>query len=152
MADQKKSENLQNQTLETLSSHIKRIEDYSEELSKKGIIISTEINVEPYKEDKGVTKTPVVWPLIDYGMFYIVDVPENSDLAKHSHDESIFRILLSGSLTINGITIDKPGTWYVVPAYTEYEISTKTGYSVLSGYTSICRTGKEQALQNKEDK
>jgi hypothetical protein len=37
----------------------------------------------------------------------------------------------------------------VVPALTEYEIKTDTGYVVISGYTSICRTGREQALKKK---
>ena len=145
----KKSSNLQTDTLETLSSHMARIEQFAPLLAKKKLIISTELKVEPFQEDRGVKKTPIVWPLMDYKMFYTVEVPADTAISKHSHDEAVFRMLISGSLTLNGKKIDKPGTWYVVPALTEYEIKTDTGYIVISGYTSVCRTGREQALRKK---
>jgi len=135
--------------LETLSTHIKRIEKYQPLLAKKKIIISTELDVTPFDEDGGVKKTPVVWSLIDYKMFYIVEVPSGATIAKHSHDEAIFRILISGSLILNGITIDKPGTWYVVPAFTEYEIVSKEGYTVFSGYGMACQTRVDDAIGRK---
>lgn len=142
--------NLQTDTLETLSSHVARIEEFAPILEKKQLIISTELNVEPYEEDRGIKKTPIVWPLMEYKMFYTVEVPANTNIATHSHDEAVFRILVSGSLEINGTVVDKPGTWYVVPAFTEYEIKTQTGYTVLSGYVKHCRTGREQALLKKD--
>lgn len=149
MAKKASRRNLQTDLLESLASYTGRVERFAAELAKKKLIISTELTVDPFKEDRGITKTPLVWPLWDYKMFYVVDVPANVDIPKHSHDEAVFRILLSGSLTINGRAIDKPGTWYVVPSFTEYAISTKTGYSVLSAYTSNCRTGRQQALRDK---
>ncbi len=145
----KKPTNLQTDILETLSSHVARIEELAPLLAKQKLIISTDLEVEPFEEDRGVKKTPIVWPLMDYKMFYTVEVPANTTIAKHSHEEAVFRILISGSLILNGKTIDKPGTWYVVPALTEYEIKTDTGYVVISGYTSMCRTGSEQALKKK---
>jgi hypothetical protein len=145
----KQKQVVQSDVLESLASYIKRVEKYAPELAKKKLIVSTDFDVEPFKEDRGIRKTPVVWPLWDYKMFYVVDVPPGVTVPKHSHNESVFRILISGSLTINGVKIEKPGTWYVVPAFTEYKIKTETGYSVLSDYTSVCRTGKQQALREK---
>lgn len=145
MATEKKSGKLQTDVLETLSSHIARIEQFAGSLAKKKLIISTELKVEPFEEDRGIKKTPIVWPMMDYKMFYTVEVPPNTTVATHSHDEAVFRVLVSGSLILNGKKIDQPGTWYVVPALTEYEIKTETGYVVISGYTSVCRTGREQA-------
>ena len=145
----KKKSNVQTDLLESLASYTKRVEEFAPLLAKKKLIVSTDFQVEPFKEDRGIRKTPLVWPLWDYKMFYTVDVPAGVTVPKHSHDESVFRILLSGSLTINGVKIEKPGTWYVVPAFTEYEIKTDTGYSVLSAYTSNCRTGRQQALREK---
>lgn len=141
----KKKSTLQTDLLETLSSHLARIEEFAPRFAKKKLIVSTDFKVQPFKEDGGITKTPIPWPLLDYKMFYIVEVPARRKVAKHSHDESVFRILISGSLTVNGRRIDKPGTWYVVPALTDYEIKTDSGYMVLSGYTSNCRTNRQQA-------
>lgn len=145
----KKTSNLQTDLLENLSSHISRIEEFAPKLTKKKLIISTDIEVEPYEEDRGVKKTPIVWPLFDYKMFYTVEVPPNTTIAKHSHDEAVFRMLISGSLVLNGKKIDKPGTWYVVPSLTEYEIKSEAGYVVISAYVSNCRTGRQQALKDK---
>ena len=145
----KKKSLVQTDTLESLSAHIARIEQFAPLLAKKKIIVSTDFEVEPFVEDHGIRKTPIVWSMLDYKMFYVVDVPAKANIAKHSHDEAVFRILISGSLKINGRLIDKPGTWYVVPSLTEYEIQTDTGYVVISGYVSICRTGKEQAKRKK---
>lgn len=141
----KSRKNLQTTLLESLSNHIRRTEEFEEQFKGKEIIISTDYEVAPYLENSGVVKTPIVWQMIDYHMFYIVDVPPNTTLPKHSHSESIFRVLISGSLTINGKTIDKPGTWYVVPAYTEYTITTQEGYMILSGYKSHCNTSRQEA-------
>lgn len=149
MATKKTNSKLQTDVLETLASHIARIEQFAPLLAKKKLIISTDLQVEPFEEDRGIQKTPIVWPMMDYKMFYTVEVPPDTTVSKHSHDEAVFRILISGRLVLNGKKIDKPGTWYVVPAFTEYEIQTDTGYVVLSGYTHICRTGRQQALKNK---
>ena len=145
----KKKSTLQTDLLETLSSHIARIEAFAPRFAKKNLIISTEFEVEPFKEGKGITKTPIPWPLLDYKMFYIVQVPAGAGITKHSHDEAVFRVLVSGSLELNGHLIDKPGTWYVVPALTDYEIKTKTGYTVFSGYVFVCRTRRQQASAKK---
>lgn len=145
----KEPANLQTDVLELLSSHLARIEKFAPLLAKKELILSTDLEIDAFEEDRGIKKTPIVWPLLDYKMFYIVDVPANATIARHSHEEAVFRVLLSGSLVLNGKKIDRPGTWYVVPALTEYEIKTDTGYSALSAYTSICMTGREQALKSK---
>lgn len=149
MPTKKKPTNLQTDILETLSSHVSRIESFAPELAKKKLVISTDLEVQPYEEDRDIKKTPIVWPMMDYKLFYVVEVPPGTTVPKHSHEEAVFRVLVSGSLVLNGKKIDKPGTWYVVPALTEYEIKTETGYVVLSGYTYQCRTGREQALKNK---
>lgn len=145
----KKKSNLQTDLLESLASYTTRVEKFAPKLAKKKLIVSTDFDVEPFKEDRGVRKTPLIWPLWDYKMGYVVEVPAGVSIPKHSHDEAVFRILISGSLIINGVKINKPGTWYVVPAFTEYKITTEKGYSVLSAYTTNCRTGRQQARRGK---
>jgi len=145
-----KRTNLQTDLLENLSDFTKRIEKLAPEFAKKKLIISTELATRALKEDRGVRKTPVTWPLWDYKMFYIVDVPAKTTVPKHSHDEAVFRILISGSLTVNRVHIDEPGTWWVVPEFTEYEITTETGYKLLSSYVSHCTTGRQQALRDRK--
>jgi hypothetical protein len=139
----------QTTVLETLSSFVERVEGVLPRLDEKKIFLSTDLKIQAFKEDHGIRKMPVAWPLWDYKMFYIVDVPAGESVPKHSHDEAVFRVLLAGSLTVNGIKIEEPGTWWVVPSYCEYEINTDTGYKVLSAYTSICQTGRQQALRDK---
>jgi hypothetical protein len=134
--------------LETLSDHIRRVEKMAPQLSKKGLIVSTDLKVRAFRENRGIRKTPIAWPMWDYKMFYIVDVPADTTVPRHSHGEAIFRILISGSLTVNNVLIDEPGTWYVVPAYTEYEITTTTGYKALSGYGVACETSRQQARRS----
>src|SRR5579871_126598 len=126
----KKKSNPKGDILETLANHTMRIEKFAQMLAGKKLIVSTDFDVKPFKEARGIRKTPLIWPLWDYKMFYVVDVPPGVTIPKHSHKEAVFRILISGSLTINGVEIDKPGTWYVVPAFTDYQITTETGYSV----------------------
>lgn len=145
-----KKSNLQTALLENLSEYVARIEKQAPAFAKKTLIVSSDCSVRPLKEANRVQKTPVTWPLWDYKMFYVVDVPPKATVPKHSHDEAIFRILISGSLTVNGVFIDTPGTWWVVPAFTEYEIKTDTGYKLLSGYVSHCTTGTQQALRDRQ--
>ena len=144
-----KKSRVQTDLLETLSSHIARIEQFAPAFAKSKLIVSTDFAVEPLEEDNKIRKTPIAWPLIDYKMFYIVEVPAGVTIAKHSHEEAVFRVLISGSLRINERLIDIPGTWYVVPSLVEYEIKTETGYSVLSGYIHNCFTRRQQAARKK---
>lgn len=128
--------------LEMLSTFAKRIEEYAEAVQHKDLIVSSDLNVSKLHEDHGITKTPVVWPLYDYRMFYIVEVPPGTEIAKHVHPEAVFRVLISGSLTLNGRKITVPGTWFVVNKKVPYQVSTETGYTALVGYTSVCTSAR----------
>ena len=136
--------------LETLASYTKRVEKFLPELEKRKIIFSTDVKVTPFREDYGVKKTPLVWPLWDYKMFYLVEVPAGTQIPKHAHDEAVFRLVVEGSLTVNGKEV-RAGTWFVVNKYVPYEIATETGYKALGGYTSICQTNRQFARPGKRD-
>ncbi len=127
---------------ETLSVFAERIERLSHQFKGKDIIFSDEIDKEFLLdgENRDIEKEPVLWPLYDRNMFYIVRTRPRAKTPRHSHDESVFRILLSGSLKINGRNVDKPGTWFVVREGVMYEIETEEGYVTLAGYGEACGT------------
>lgn len=126
--------------LETFATFVARLEKYVPEVDKYEILISRDIEVLPLKEGNGITKTPVIWPLIDYKMFYITSVPPKTKVAMHSHIENVFRLVISGSLKINDKLVNA-GEWFVVRRNVPYEIYTDSGYQVLSGYGMACQTG-----------
>jgi hypothetical protein len=127
---------------ETLSVFADRIERLAHQFKGKEIIFSDEIEKEFLLdgENRDIEKEPILWPLYDRNMFYIVRTSPNTKTPRHSHDESVFRILLSGSLRINGRTVDKPGTWFVVREGVKYQIESETGYVTLAGYGQACGT------------
>jgi hypothetical protein len=125
---------------ETLSVFAERIERLSQQFKGKEIIFSDEIEKEFLldADNEDTEKEPVLWPLYDRNMFYIVRTRPQSKIPSHSHEEAVFRILLSGSLRINGRTVDKPGIWFVVRENVKYEIETEQGYVTLAGYSEAC--------------
>lgn len=131
---------------ETLSTFAARIEN-ADLPFENGILLGRNVTMPILLDgvDNKVVKTPIAWPLWDYKLFYIVDVPADAEIALHKHDESIFRVLISGDLTINGIAINI-GEWFVVKAETMYSIKTSGGYKSISAYTSNCRTNRMTAL------
>jgi hypothetical protein len=128
----------QDSTLERLSDYVRRIEEYEDELDRE-IILSTDVDPEPLTDSLDIAKTPVVWPLMDAKMFYYTDVPPETEVPPHSHPEDIFRIVIDGSLTVNGHEIEE-GMWFVVRSDTEYHVETEEGYDALASYTSVCQT------------
>ena len=126
-------------TLEMLSDHIRRIERFSENVADLKVIVSSDFTKPLLKEDLGIQKVPISWPLYKYNMFFVVSVPARTVVPSHVHDEDVFRYVLEGTLKLNGRKI-KAGEWFVVRAGTTYRIFTDTGYKAISGYTSICRT------------
>jgi hypothetical protein len=124
---------------ETLSKYIARLEEVEPQLKEqKGIVFSDEVKIEDVDEgNPGIRKTPIAWPLYRHNMYYMVEVKPGTDVPRHSHEEDVFRLVTKGSLKINGINVEA-GTWFVVRAHTEYEISTHEGYTCFSGYLFIC--------------
>jgi len=112
-------------------------------MENKDIVVSRDLDpdTEILEEDWGITKKPVVWPLQDYKMFYMVNVPPGTEVPAHSHDEDVFRLIVGGQLTINDVPV-KAGEWVVVKRGVKYVVKTDTGYTAMSGYTSMCRTGR----------
>lgn len=132
---------------ETLATFLSRIEE-TDTLFENGIMLGRNVSIPQLFDgvENKVKKTPIAWPLVSYGLFYIVDVPEETLIAPHHHEEEdIFRILISGDLEINGIKIQQ-GEWFVVQKGTTYSIKTDSGYKALSAYTSICRTNRMTAM------
>src|SRR5258707_178659 len=76
--------------------------------------------------------------MFELRVFCFVRTRSNLRIPMHSHDESVFRVLLSGSLRINGRTVDTPGTWFVVRQGVKYAIETDEGYATLTGYGTSC--------------
>ena len=122
---------------ETLSSHIERIERFQKQFKDKDIILSTDFEPE-IMLDNGIPKTPIVWPLYQYNMFYLTTVTPKTTVDKHSHNEDIFRFVTKGSLILNKtIKIDEQ-SWFIVRKNVPYEVYTETGYSVIAGYGVSC--------------
>ncbi|QEN87714.1 cupin domain-containing protein [Labrys sp. KNU-23] len=75
---------------------------------------------------------------IGYANFLVLtEVPAGAVTKAHAHDEPMFRYVLSGSLELNNRSYEA-GDWVYVPKNVPYEITTKTGYSTLSGYGQAC--------------
>jgi len=136
---------MEREIVETLSTYIKRLEE-AELNFQEGLLLARNVRIPVLVDgiENNVIKTPVGWPLLDYKMFYIVDVPAGVEIAPHKHEEDIFRVLLSGDLVINGHSINV-GEWFVVKAGTTYSIETEGGYKAISAYTSICQTHRATA-------
>lgn len=127
---------------DTLSEYIKRIEEAEERAEedadlKGGIITSRDLKI-PALTRGPVKRRQIAWRLYQHPMFYIVKVDPDTRVEKHSHDEDIFRLMIEGSLTVNGMEL-KEGEWFVVTAGTPYEIETKCGYTVMAAYRMACK-------------
>ena len=133
---------------ETFATYLARIEKVLPQM-KKPIVLSTEVKI-PTLRDGDIKKVPIAWPLYRHTMFYIVTVPANKHVPRHSHDEDVFRLILKGSLVVNRSIEIKEGMWFVVRANTPYEIETKTGYTAFNGYWFICVTNREGGAHSVE--
>jgi hypothetical protein len=125
---------------ETLSTYIARIEKVQGQM-KKPIVLSTDVKIPILKDgdDKPIEKVTIAWPLYGINMFYIVTVPAEKHVPRHSHEEDIFRYIVKGSLVLNGSIQIKEGMWFVVKANTPYRIDTESGYTSFVGYQKVCK-------------
>jgi hypothetical protein len=124
------------ETLETFSTYLARIEKVLPEMETP-IVLSTQVDI-PTIRDREIEKVPIAWPLYKHNMFYIIKVPANTHVARHSHDEDVFRFIIKGSLVLNDSISINEGMWFVIRANTPYEIDTKTGYTAFGGYREHC--------------
>lgn len=124
---------------ETFSTYLARIEKVLDQMDKS-IVLSTDVNIPRLwdGEDKKIEKIPIAWPLYQHQMFYLVTVPANNTIPKHKHGESIFRLVVKGSLVINDNIKVTEGMWFVIKADTLYKIDTETGYTTFAGYGPRC--------------
>ena len=127
---------------ETLSAFVNRLERFQNQYEGVDIIFSDEIEKELLMdgENNAIEKEPILWPLMDKNMFYVVRAEPGCHTKTHSHNEDIFRLLVSGSLHINGREVNVPGTWFVVRAGTTYKIESDGGYTTMAGYGMACQT------------
>lgn len=73
----------------------------------------------------------------DFCMLVVTEVAPNTTVKKHSHKEGIVRYVIKGSFILNGVRY-KAGEWVLVPEGIPYEITTKSGYTVIAGYRTWC--------------
>ena len=146
MAEKRREENL----IEMLSQHIRRIERFDDATADQDIILSKEHRTSVLKEDMGIRKMPITWPLYRYNMFYIVTVPPETTVPTHEHSEDVFRLVIDGSLILNSKHTVEKGEWFVVKSGVKYKVKTTTGYTALSAYTSICQTRRGSAFTTRK--
>lgn len=129
------------EVFETFATYLTRLEKLEAQFQDKPIVVSSDLIVPKLfdGDDDSIVKTRVAWPLHRHNMFYTVKVPGGKHIPKHSHEEDIFRYVISGALTVNGREI-RTGEWFVIRNGTPYEIFTAEGYTTFGAYTSICRT------------
>ncbi|KAB8059912.1 hypothetical protein GCN74_11085 [Janthinobacterium sp. FT14W] len=131
------------QIQERLSTYIDRLERLGAKFGSDGVMLSTSITNRELLvdgDDDRITKDPIMYPLFQHNMFYLVTVPEGTVVTPHAHDENIFRLIVKGSLLLNKKYLIEAGTWFAIKAGSKYEITTENGYISLAGYTSNCRT------------
>ena len=132
---------------ERLSTYIDRIERLEVQFSDRDIVLSTSLRNEILVsgDDEDTRKEPVLYRLYGHYMFYVVTVPPGKRIRRHQHDETIFRFIAQGGLSLNSNDENydvRAGTWFVVKANTPYEIRTDEGYLALAAYTSTCQTDR----------
>ena len=81
-----------------------------------------------------------------YQMAILTKVEAGVTVGRHSHAEPVFRFVLKGDLTINGIEHGL-GDWILVPSDTPYEVSTKTGYTILANYGQKCGAPPDELIK-----
>jgi quercetin dioxygenase-like cupin family protein len=118
-------------------------------VANKPIVLSTEITIPTLTDSQGVDRTPIAWPLYENGhkMFYVTRVKPGTHIKPHSHNEDVFRHIVSGSLDIivnNHTYTVTQGMWFLIKAGTPYEVyADKTnGYIALAGYRFMCETAR----------
>lgn len=105
--------------------------------SYNSVILSTDFEIEPLKEPSGLSRLPIVWPVNQHNMFYVLEAPPNTDIPTHKHSGAVFRYIISGELYLNKMLI-KAGMWCVVRKGTPYTVYSETGYTALVAYQDIC--------------
>jgi len=77
---------------------------------------------------------------IDFKRFRLMSVTTVSagvTVVPHSHNEPVFRFILSGSLVLNGVRYET-GDWMLIPKDMVYELNTEEGYTALVDYGGKC--------------
>jgi hypothetical protein len=135
---------------ETFPKHASRIEVALATLPYNPVVVSTDVPKLYLETPKGITKQLVVWPLYEHKMYYITTVVAGTSVDLHSHEEDMFRLVITGGFSLSvsqgrrhghrdrqtyEIT---QGMWVVVRANTNYSIATPSGYQCLSGYIKVC--------------
>jgi quercetin dioxygenase-like cupin family protein len=133
---------------EMLSTYIARIEKTKPLIKNKHVVVSTDVPQRPIRGREGIKKVPIVWPLYQHNMFYIVTFPPATRIPKHRHDEDVFRYVIEGSLIVTAenktYEVDE-GMWIVVRANTEYSIAARSNPQAcvaLVAYTNGCPVQK----------
>ena len=125
-----------------LSDYIRRIEEVeTPEILAKPIITSDDLEIclpKKLRCHNGVNREQIGWRLYRHPMYYIVSVDAGAIVPFHSHEEDVFRYIISGSLDIQVKESEKErspkisrtvhaGQWFVVRANRPYRIEAGTG-------------------------
>lgn len=84
-----------------------------------------------------ITKTVIPIDLARYRMTVVARVEPGVKVELHAHEEPVFRYVVEGELTLNGVNYES-GDWILVSSKTPYEVFTKSGYTVLEDYGCKC--------------
>ncbi|TCJ89398.1 cupin domain-containing protein [Nocardia alba] len=85
----------------------------------------------------GITKCVVPVDISSAQFLVMTEVAPRTAVESHRHGEPILRLVVSGSLTLNG-TEYRTGDWVYVPAGVDYRIDTEAGYTTVAGYGVPC--------------
>ena len=89
------------------------------------------------QEFEGVYKRVLPIDFREFCMLVVTKVAPGTTVPSHGHKEGIFRYILEGSLTLNGVPY-RAGDWIVVPTGMPYKITTEEGYKAIAGYLQAC--------------
>jgi hypothetical protein len=108
----------------------------------KGIVSSTQLvgweEMSPVRQFPGrIKKSVIPIDFAYYRMGILTKVEAGVTVGIHQHAEPVFRFVIAGDLTINGIK-HKSGDWVLVPSNTPYEVRTRNGYTILASYGMKC--------------
>jgi len=108
------------------------------------VISSTQMNdwenVSPVKQfPNRISKKVIPADFSRYKMSIVTKVEPGVSVGTHTHEEPIFRYVVEGDVTINGIK-HGPGDWVLVPSKVPYNVATVNGYTVFAKYGVQCGT------------
>jgi len=106
-------------------------------------------NQSPVKQFPGrITKAVIPIDFGRYHMMMTTKVEPGVKVDLHAHEEPVFRYVIEGKLTLNGVEYE-PGDWILVPSKVPYQVQSDTGYTVLASYGQKCGAPPDKQISKK---